>query len=32
MENFKHLPEPFRIRVIQPVKRTTRAYRRRSNY
>ena len=27
MENFKHLPEPFRIRVIEPVKRTTRAYR-----
>lgn len=25
--NFKHLPEPFRIRVIEPVKRTTRAYR-----
>ncbi|ENC3191373.1 tnaA domain protein, partial [Escherichia coli] len=25
MENFKHLPEPFRIRVIEPVKRTTRA-------
>ena len=24
-ENFKHLPEPFRIRVIEPVKRTTRA-------
>ncbi|EFA5156093.1 tnaA domain protein, partial [Escherichia coli] len=24
MENFKHLPEPFRIRVIEPVKRTTR--------
>ncbi|EFQ0231974.1 beta-eliminating lyase-related protein, partial [Escherichia coli] len=23
MENFKHLPEPFRIRVIEPVKRTT---------
>lgn len=22
MENFKHLPEPFRIRVIEPVKRT----------
>ncbi|MGQ7150557.1 beta-eliminating lyase-related protein, partial [Escherichia coli] len=21
MENFKHLPEPFRIRVIEPVKR-----------
>ncbi len=20
MENFKHLPEPFRIRVIEPVK------------
>lgn len=27
MENFKHLPEPFRIRVIEPVKRTTRVYR-----
>ncbi|MDO4433522.1 MAG: tryptophanase [Alysiella sp.] len=27
MENFKHFPEPFRIRVIEPVKRTTRAYR-----
>jgi tryptophanase len=27
MENFKHLPEPFRIRVIEPVKRTTRAHR-----
>lgn len=27
MEHFKHLPEPFRIRVIEPVKRTTRAYR-----
>ena len=27
MEIFKHLPEPFRIRVIEPVKRTTRAYR-----
>ena len=27
METFKHLPEPFRIRVIEPVKRTTRAYR-----
>lgn len=27
MENFKHLPEPFRIRVIEPVKRTTEAYR-----
>jgi len=27
MENFKHLPEPFRIRVIEPVKRTTRKYR-----
>lgn len=24
MENFKHLPEPFRIRVIEPAKRTTR--------
>ena len=23
MENFKHLPEPFRIRVVEPVKRTT---------
>ena len=21
MDNFKHLPEPFRIRVIEPVKR-----------
>lgn len=27
MENFKHLPEPFRIRVIEPVKRTTLEYR-----
>ena len=30
MENFKHLPEPpsvFYLRVIEPVKRTTRAYR-----
>lgn len=27
MENFKHLPEPFRIRVIEPVERTTREYR-----
>lgn len=27
MENFKHLPEPFRIRVIEPVKRTTREHR-----
>ena len=27
MQNFKHLPEPFRIRVIEPVKRTTREYR-----
>lgn len=27
MENFKHLPEPFRIRVIEPVKRTTADYR-----
>ncbi|ETD72429.1 L-cysteine desulfhydrase [Pelistega indica] len=27
MDNFKHLPEPFRIRVIEPVKRTTRAHR-----
>ncbi|MFB4357699.1 tryptophanase [Pantoea sp. BS_4] len=27
MNNFKHLPEPFRIRVIEPVKRTTREYR-----
>lgn len=27
MEHFKHLPEPFRIRVIEPVKRTTRDYR-----
>ncbi|PKF79181.1 tryptophanase [Vibrio sp. vnigr-6D03] len=27
MENFKHLPEPFRIRVVEPVKRTTREYR-----
>lgn len=27
MENFKHLPEPFRIRVIEPVKRTTAEYR-----
>ncbi|MGF1695592.1 tryptophanase [Vibrio lamellibrachiae] len=27
MNDFKHLPEPFRIRVIEPVKRTTREYR-----
>ncbi|RKF21479.1 tryptophanase [Alginatibacterium sediminis] len=27
MENFKHLPEPFRIRVVEPVKRTTSEYR-----
>ncbi|MFT6908228.1 MAG: tryptophanase [Oleiphilaceae bacterium] len=27
MNNFKHLPEPFRIRVIEPVKRTTREFR-----
>ncbi|OBX04069.1 cysteine desulfhydrase [Gallibacterium genomosp. 3] len=27
MENFKHLPEPFRIRVIEPVSRTTKEYR-----
>lgn len=27
MDNFKHLPEPFRIRVIEPVKRTTIEYR-----
>ncbi|EHA1123869.1 tryptophanase [Vibrio navarrensis] len=27
MNNFKHLPEPFRIRVIEPVKRTTEEYR-----
>ncbi|EFR5492093.1 aminotransferase class I/II-fold pyridoxal phosphate-dependent enzyme, partial [Salmonella enterica] len=27
MNNFKHLPEPFRIRVIEPVKRTTRKHR-----
>ncbi|MEY0427877.1 hypothetical protein AB7533_32350, partial [Providencia rettgeri] len=27
MENFKHLPEPFGIGVIERVKRTTRAYR-----
>lgn len=27
MQSFKHLPEPFRIRVIEPVKRTTLAYR-----
>lgn len=27
MKYFKHLPEPFRIRVIEPVRRTTRAYR-----
>ncbi len=26
-KNFKHLPEPFRIRVVEPVKRTTYAYR-----
>jgi len=27
MENFKHLPEPFRIRVIEPIKRTSEKYR-----
>lgn len=27
MDHFKHLPEPFRIRVIEPVQRTTREYR-----
>ncbi|MBW1255518.1 tryptophanase [Pantoea allii] len=27
MNNFRHLPEPFRIRVIEPVKRTTREHR-----
>ena len=27
MENFTHIPEPFRIRVIEPVKRTTREHR-----
>ncbi|MDO4248262.1 MAG: tryptophanase [Neisseria sp.] len=27
MNTFKHLPEPFRIRVIEPVKRTTREHR-----
>ena len=27
MNNFKHLPEPFRIRVIEPVKRTTKEHR-----
>ncbi len=27
MHHFKHLPEPFRIRVIEPVKRTTRTER-----
>lgn len=27
MNNFKHLPEPFRVRVIEPVKRTTKEYR-----
>ena len=27
MDNFKHLPEPFRIRVVEPVKTTTREYR-----
>lgn len=27
MHKFKHLPEPFRIRVIEPVKRTTREHR-----
>ncbi len=27
MDNFKHLPEPFRIRVVEPVKRTTTEYR-----
>lgn len=27
MQDFKHLPEPFRIRVIEPIKPTTRAYR-----
>jgi tryptophanase len=27
MQDFKHQPEPFRIRVIEPVKRTSREYR-----
>ena len=27
MDTFKHLPEPFRIRVVEPVKRTSREYR-----
>ena len=27
MENFTHIPEPFRIRGIEPVKRTTREHR-----
>ncbi|TNH01270.1 tryptophanase [Testudinibacter sp. TR-2022] len=27
MNHFKHLPEPFRIRVIEPVKTTSREYR-----
>ncbi len=32
MENFKHLPEPFRIRVIEPIKRTDRKYREQAIY
>lgn len=32
MNNFKHLPEPFRIRVIEPVERTTREYRQEAIY
>ncbi|ALR78528.1 tryptophanase [[Enterobacter] lignolyticus] len=27
MNNFKHLPEPFRVKVIEPVQRTTREHR-----
>jgi len=27
MDNYKHLPEPFRVRVVEPVKTTTEEYR-----